>query len=74
VCRLHDRFRREGGPIEPRLAAVYRVRHLLALLEASGFEPADFEANRVEHQPGGESLQVAYGDLMRLLEEDFARA
>jgi hypothetical protein len=74
ACRLHDRFRREGGPIEPRLAAVNRVRHLLAVLEASGLEPADFEANRVEHRPDGESLQAAYVELMGRLEEDFARA
>jgi Fe-S-cluster containining protein len=74
VCRLHDRFRREGGPIEPRLAAVFRVRQLLAMLEASGLEPADFEAYGVDHQPGGESLQAAYVELMRRLEEDFARA
>jgi hypothetical protein len=53
---------------------VYRARHLLAILEASGLEPADFEANRVEHRADGESLQGAYGELMHLLEEDFARA
>jgi hypothetical protein len=74
VCRLHDRFRREGGPLEPRLASVSRVRRLLRVLEASGVEPADFEANRVEDRPGDESLQAAYVELMRRLEEDFARA
>jgi Fe-S-cluster containining protein len=39
TCRLHDRHRREGGPLEPRLAAVRRVRELLAGLEASRRDP-----------------------------------
>jgi Fe-S-cluster containining protein len=34
-CRLHARHRREGGPLEPRLDAVRRVRELLATLEAA---------------------------------------
>ena len=29
VCRLHDRHRREGGPLEARIAAVRRVRVLV---------------------------------------------
>jgi Fe-S-cluster containining protein len=74
VCRLHDRFRREGGSLELRLASVQRVRELLLVLEASGLGPADFEANRAEGRPDGESLQAAYLELMRRLEEDFARA
>jgi len=34
VCRLYDRHRREGGPLEPRLAAVRRARELLAAVSA----------------------------------------
>jgi Fe-S-cluster containining protein len=30
TCRLYERHRREGGPLEPRLEAVRRVRQLLA--------------------------------------------
>ena len=41
VCRLYDRHRREGGPLEPRLAAVQRVRELLTTLHAKGLGPAD---------------------------------
>jgi Fe-S-cluster containining protein len=41
VCRLHERHRREGGPIEPRLVAVRRVRELVGYLEASGMTAAD---------------------------------
>jgi uncharacterized protein len=74
ACRLHERFHREGGRIEPHLAAVFRVRHLLAVLKVSGLEPADFEGNRLAHRPDGESLQAAYVELMRVLEENFARA
>lgn len=39
ACRLYDRHRREGGPLEPRLAAVRRVRELLAVVEGSRLEP-----------------------------------
>ena len=35
VCRLHERHRREGGLLEPRLAAVRRVRELLAQVDRS---------------------------------------
>jgi Fe-S-cluster containining protein len=41
VCRLYERHRREGGPLEPRIASVRRVRQLIADLEASGRTPAD---------------------------------
>jgi Fe-S-cluster containining protein len=42
VCRLYDRHEREGGPLEPRLAAVRRVRELVAALESHGLAPAEF--------------------------------
>jgi hypothetical protein len=50
VCRLYDRHRREGGPLEPRLAAVQRVRQLLAALESQPRAPelVDELAKRVE--------------------------
>jgi hypothetical protein len=50
VCRLYDRHRREGGSLEPRLAAVRRVRQLLAALEARPRAPelVDELTKRVE--------------------------
>ena len=41
VCRLYERHRREGGPLEARLAAVARVRSLLASLDGSREAPAE---------------------------------
>jgi Fe-S-cluster containining protein len=58
VCRLHERHRREGGPLEPRLVAVRRARELVGYLEESGMTAADFAGE------GG----------MREALEDFARA
>jgi Fe-S-cluster containining protein len=57
VCRLYERHRREGGPLEPRLGSVRRARGILAEMEASGRIPDE----------------KTYGELLRLLEEDFAR-
>jgi Fe-S-cluster containining protein len=71
TCRLYDRHRREGGSIEERLSVVRRVRSLVARLEASGLTPADFEGT-VDHE--AEPELHAYLELMRSLEEDFARA
>jgi Fe-S-cluster containining protein len=68
VCRLHERHRREGGPLEARLAPVRRVREILAYLEASGLTSQDFEGD----DPPEASASLA--ELMRRLEEDFARA
>jgi hypothetical protein len=59
VCRLHERHRREGGPIEARLVAVRRVRELISDLEASRLTAADF---------GGECERMMSEAL-----EDFAR-
>lgn len=59
TCRLYDRQRRDGGPLEARLASVRRVRALLALLETS----------RDEH-----ARRAAVAELSRRTEEDFARA
>ncbi len=42
VCRLHDRHGREGGPLAPRLAAIRRVRELIAAVNAQGLSPADY--------------------------------
>lgn len=61
VCRLYDRHRREGGPLEPRLAAVRRVRELLASLEGQG---AVAEATRAPD----------FSELVQRLHDDFARA
>lgn len=76
ACRLYDRHRREGGPLEPRLAAVRRVRELLATVEGSRLKPAKFEDDRAMDTPGalGVPATQALLELMRRLEEDFARA
>lgn len=43
-CVLLARHRAEGGPLEPRLEAVRRVRALLATVEASGLRSgSDFD-------------------------------
>jgi uncharacterized protein len=73
-CRLHDRHRREGGPLAPRLAAVRRVRELLRALDASGMKPADFEGEPSAEARGAAGAHEAYLELTRRLEEDFARA
>jgi Fe-S-cluster containining protein len=40
TCRLYERHRREGGPLEPRVQAVQRVRALLSLVETTNDEEA----------------------------------
>ncbi len=59
VCRLHERHRREGGPLEVRLDAVRRVRALFRVLETT----TDDEARH-----------AAVAELTRRMEDDFARA
>jgi hypothetical protein len=59
TCRLYDRHRREGGPLEVRLEAVRRVRTLLRLLATT----TDEEARR-----------AAVAELTQRMEESFARA
>jgi uncharacterized protein len=75
-CRLRDRHRREGGPLEPRIAAVQRVRELVELLEAAGVTPADFDGQDARPDantsPGGSAASL-FEELRRRLEEDFAR-
>ena len=58
TCRLYERHRAERGPIEPRLASVRRVRELLSRLDREG----------AEADPEG------FAELVKRLEEDFARA
>jgi Fe-S-cluster containining protein len=73
TCRLLERHRREGGPLEPRVAAVQRVRQLVAELQAAGLSPADFD-DAGRPSPSNPSAMRAYAELQRRLEEDFARA
>jgi uncharacterized protein len=69
TCRLYARHRVGGGPIEPGLAAVRRVRELVASLEAAGLTPADFEGD------GSKSpAATMFAELMQRLGDDFARA
>ena len=77
VCRLHERYREEGGLLEERIAVVRRVRWLVARLEASGRTPADLET--AAHSDGPTTAEAEedlrhYRELTRILEEDFARA
>jgi Fe-S-cluster containining protein len=58
TCRLYDRQRRDGGPLEARLESVRRVRALLGFLETTDEE----------------ALQGAISELTRRMQEDFARA
>jgi hypothetical protein len=75
ACRLYDRHQREGGPLEPRLAAVRRIRELVASLDALGSKPADFEAEPSTTSSSlGSFATQTFAELMRRLEEDFARA
>jgi len=59
TCRLYDRQRRDGGPLEARLESVRRVRALLESLETTTDE---------------EALRDAHAELTRRMQEDFARA
>jgi uncharacterized protein len=70
TCRLLARFAREGGPLEPRMAAVRRVRELVAFLDSTGLRPPDFDGERA----GGSPAADAFTELMACLERDFARA
>ncbi len=75
ACRLHDRHRHEGGPLEPRLAKVRRVRELVADLEAQGLSPADFvDDERVDASRPDDLARQMLAELTKLLEDDFARA
>jgi Fe-S-cluster containining protein len=59
TCRLYDRHRREGGPLDVRLAAVRRVRALLRFLATSIDE---------------EARGAATAELTQRMEDYFARA
>jgi uncharacterized protein len=76
ACRLYDRHRREGGPLEPRLASVRRVRELLAYLEASGPRPVggEDEPASADHRFESDHATQAFSELVHRLDEDFARA
>jgi hypothetical protein len=72
---LWARQRDEGGPLEPRLEAVRRVRALIAILDRHGFTRTD--EGEVKFQAEGADAfeaMAAFGELMTTLEEDFARA
>jgi Fe-S-cluster containining protein len=75
-CRLHARHRREGGPVEPRIAVVERVRYLVATLEQTGLTPADFDAAQANDAPLDPRIAAArplYLELTRTLESEFSR-
>jgi Fe-S-cluster containining protein len=76
TCRLYGRHEREGGDIEARLGAVRRVRELVRTLEALRLDPRDFEGDRVRVRALGADASIAssaYAELVRSLEQDFAR-
>lgn len=59
TCRLYDRHRREGGPLDARLAAVSRARVLLHVVETAS---------------DGAGRDAALAELIQRMEDDFARA
>ncbi len=74
TCRLYERHRREGGPLEARLAAVRRVRELVASLQALRLRPADFDAVGGHSSRPGSLASRIHAELQERLLEDFARA
>lgn len=74
ACRLYERHRTEGGPLEPRLAAVRRVRQLVADLESEGLMPGDLDDAGASRSRTSAHAREAFAELTRRLEEDFARA
>ena len=74
ACRLYERHRTEGGPVEPRLAAVRRVRQLVADLESEGLTPGDLDDADSSRSRASVQAREAFAELTRRLEEDFARA
>lgn len=60
TCRLYERHRREGGPLEVRLDAVRRVRALLRAVETASSTDAD-------------ARQAVVAELSQRMEDDFAR-
>ncbi|HEX3770515.1 MAG TPA: YkgJ family cysteine cluster protein [Polyangiaceae bacterium] len=73
TCKLYERHRREGGPLEARLAAVTRVRTLLARLDESGNQTAG-ESEDESRPRDGNTDPAAFEELLRRMDEDFARA
>jgi uncharacterized protein len=74
TCRLLARQEREGGPLEPRVGAVHRVRQLIAELQEQGLRPADFgDDAQGGPRPDAGAMDV-YAELQKRLEEDFSRA
>lgn len=63
-CRMRDRHRREGGPLEPRVAVVTRVRELIRILQERGRSAFDLD----------EESSIEHAELTRLLEDHFSRA
>jgi hypothetical protein len=75
ICRLYERHRAEGGPIEARLVAVARVRELLGMLEARGLGPARHGERSIDMTgPDAGLVMTAFTELMNRIEEDFRRA
>jgi len=69
TCRLLDRVQRHGVAVADAVAAVLRVRGLVASLQRAGVDPADLD--RDDADP---ALRGAYDELMRRLGDDLARA
>ena len=86
ACRLYERHRQQGGPVEERLAIARRVRLLMASLEASGLEAVDLkdpewsaarlgpEAEEKGTPPKEARAMDEYLELERSVEDNFARA
>jgi Fe-S-cluster containining protein len=83
VCRLYEKYRRDGGSIEEPLSMVRRARSLLAslglpslgvpALEDTPRTIGPPERDAADHRDAADAAQ-ARAELTRILEESFARA
>ncbi len=69
TCRLLDRVQRNDVAVADAVAAVSRVRSLVASLQRAGVDPADLD--RDDADP---ALRAAHDELVRRLGDDLARA
>jgi Fe-S-cluster containining protein len=75
VCRLYEKYRREGGSIEEPVSKVRRVRSLLASLDPPSLAvPGLEDAHCTVGAPETDAAAAGRAELTRILEESFARA
>jgi Fe-S-cluster containining protein len=73
VCRLYDKYRRDGGSIEEALSVIRRVRSLLASLgQPSLTHVAEITCPTVDARE--RAVDATQAELTQLLEENFAES